>query len=106
MFRYVLGDVTDASSVEEAMQGCDAVLHAGSIYTLDVRRAKEIQRTNETGTDLVIGTAQHLGLDPIIHVSSIAAFFSSTREMITVDSRIENPLSSLLTPSKASFPSS
>ena len=40
---YAIGDVTDAASVEKGMEGCDAVLHAASIYSLDVREAKHLQ---------------------------------------------------------------
>lgn len=73
---HVVGDVTDAASVREALTGCDAVLHAANIYALG-KQAGEMLRVNPASTELVLGTAHELGLDPIIHVSSIVALIPS-----------------------------
>jgi nucleoside-diphosphate-sugar epimerase len=35
-----LGDVTDHATVERALEGCDAVLHAASVFSTDARRAE------------------------------------------------------------------
>ena len=35
----ILGDITEPTSVERALQGCDSVVHCGSIYSLDPRAA-------------------------------------------------------------------
>ncbi|HXJ63075.1 MAG TPA: SDR family NAD(P)-dependent oxidoreductase [Actinomycetota bacterium] len=65
-----LGDVTDPASVERAMQGQEAVLHAASVFSMDARKADEMHAVNIAGTETVLGTAHRLGLDPIVHVSS------------------------------------
>ncbi len=78
------GDVTDADSVRRALEGCDAVIHGASVYTLDVRRAAEIRETNVAGTERVLGMAAEAGLDPIVHVSSIASMFGH-RGVLTPD---------------------
>ncbi len=83
----VSGDVTDAASVEAALAGCEAVVHAASVYTLDPRRAEEIERTNVGGTRLVLGKAREMGLDPILHVSSYTALLPAREERMTRDSR-------------------
>lgn len=70
----VVGDVTDPAAVEQAMAGCQAVVHAAAVYSLDPRRAALMARTNPVGTDIVLGAAQRQGLDPIIYVSSAAVF--------------------------------
>jgi nucleoside-diphosphate-sugar epimerase len=64
------GDVTDPVAVERALDGCEAVLHAASVFSLDTRKADEMRSVNVRGTDIVIGTAHRLGLDPIVYVSS------------------------------------
>jgi nucleoside-diphosphate-sugar epimerase len=64
------GDVTDPDAVEHALTGCDAVLHAASVFSLDPRKAKEMRAVNVRGTEIVLSTAHRLGLDPIVHVSS------------------------------------
>ncbi|MCC7366379.1 MAG: SDR family NAD(P)-dependent oxidoreductase [Dehalococcoidia bacterium] len=69
----VRGDVTDRASVEAALQGCDAVVHAASIYSLDNRRAREVRETNRTGTRNVLEAATAAQLDPVVHVSSYIA---------------------------------
>jgi dihydroflavonol-4-reductase len=69
----IVGDVTDAAVVEQAVRGCQAVVHAGSVYSLDSRDAGRIRQVNVRGTDLVLGAAQRAGLDPIVYVSSIVA---------------------------------
>jgi dihydroflavonol-4-reductase len=75
--EHVVGDVTDPQSVRRALAGCEAVLHAASVYTLDARAAARMRRDNVRGTELVLSTAHELGLDPIVHVSSYVALLPS-----------------------------
>jgi dihydroflavonol-4-reductase len=42
----VVGDVTDPATVERAMRGCQAVVHAAAVYALDPRRAAVMAHTN------------------------------------------------------------
>lgn len=69
----VVGDVLDEAFVATAVQGCDAVVHAAAVYSLDPRRADDIARTNVRATELVLGAAVAAGLDPIVHVSTTVA---------------------------------
>lgn len=73
---FVVGDATDAGAVAQAMEGCDAVLHAASIFTVDPRLRAAINATNERCTEVVLGTAVQCGLDPIVYVSSYGALLS------------------------------
>lgn len=61
----VLGDVTVPGSVEEAMAGCDAVLHAAAIYSFDARTAARMHEVNVRGAEVVLGAAVRAGLDPL-----------------------------------------
>lgn len=81
----IQGDITDATAVESALRGCDAVVHAASIYSLDPRQAREIERTNVGGTRLVLETAHRLGLDPIVHVSSYVGLLDRGRTHLATD---------------------
>src|SRR4029453_18800626 len=58
-----LGDVTEPAAVERALEGCDAVLHAASVFSMDPRRADVMRSVNVRGTDIVLGAAYGLGLD-------------------------------------------
>jgi nucleoside-diphosphate-sugar epimerase len=87
-----VGDVTDPASVERALDGCDAVLHAASVFSMDPRKAEEMNRVNVRGTETVLSTAHRLGLDPIVHVSSEVALLPAAHgEMLTADSRVQRP---------------
>jgi nucleoside-diphosphate-sugar epimerase len=88
----VIGDVTDPTVVERALEGCDAVLHAASVFSLDARKADEMRAVNVRGTDVVLGTAHRLGLDPIVYVSSELALLPPTDgEVLTADSPVGQP---------------
>lgn len=67
------GDVLDAGAVRAAVEGCDAVVHAAAIFSLDPRRAGEMLRTNEQATRTVLGAAAEAGATRIVHLSSTVA---------------------------------
>src|SRR6185436_15758339 len=48
--EVVAGDVTRADDERVALSGCNGVLHAANVYTLDPRRADEMHSTNVTST--------------------------------------------------------
>ena len=86
---HVVGDVTDPDSVATALDGCDAVVHAASVVSLHVRDAERILETNRASAELVLGQAVERGLDPVIHVSSIAALrHGDVDDPVTADSPI------------------
>jgi nucleoside-diphosphate-sugar epimerase len=69
----VEGDVTDADAVRSAVDGCDAVVHAAAIFSLDPRRAEEMGRTNVAAAENVLGAAVAADCTSIVHVSSTVA---------------------------------
>ena len=88
---YTVGDVTDPATVEAAMAGCDAVVHCGSAFSLNIRDGDTVRRTNVVGTEIVIDTAHRLGLDPIVHVSSFSALLPPNGRVLTTQSPVGNP---------------
>jgi dihydroflavonol-4-reductase len=87
-----VGDVTDPVAVERALKGCEAVLHAASVFSLDPRRGDEMRAVNVRGTDTVLGAAHRLGLDPIVHVSSELALLPPAKgQVLTPDSSVTQP---------------
>jgi dihydroflavonol-4-reductase len=89
----VQGDVTTPQSVAEAMAGCDAVLHAAAVYSVDPRAAARIRATNVRATEIVLGTAVRMGLDPVVHVSSYVALLPPAPRgaVLTPDSPVPRP---------------
>lgn len=70
--ELVVGDVTDATSVDAAIDGCDAVVHTAAVVALHRSQAAEAHRTNTRATELVLGSAARQGCDPVVHVSSVS----------------------------------
>ncbi len=89
----VLGDVTAPQSVEEAMAGCDAVLHAAAVYSLDPRAAPRVRETNLRAAEIVLRAAVRMGLDPVVHVSSYVALLppEPPGAVLTPDSPVTRP---------------
>jgi dihydroflavonol-4-reductase len=87
-----IGDVTEPAAVQRALEGCEAVLHAASVFSMDARKAGEMNSVNVRGTEIVLGTAHRLGLDPIVYVSSeVALLPPADREVLTPDSPVQRP---------------
>ena len=74
--HYVVGDVTDEAKVREALLGCDGVLHTAAMVSIDNKDAQRVHDTNVGGTQLVIGNAVAMGIERIIHVSSVTALYN------------------------------
>ena len=89
--EYSIGDVSDRASVERAVAGCDAVLHAAAVYSLDVRDADAMRRSNAAGTRNVLNVAGEQGLDPIIHVSSHVTLSPTSDGVITTHAAVASP---------------
>lgn len=71
--ELMAGDVLDAAAVDRALTGCESVVHAAAVYSLNPRHADEVRRTNARAAELVLTSAAERGLDPVVHVSSTVA---------------------------------
>jgi dTDP-glucose 4,6-dehydratase len=58
-YRFVKGDICDAGSLEEALRGHDAVVHAG-----------EFVRTNVVGANTIFDVARRLEIPRFLHIST------------------------------------
>jgi dihydroflavonol-4-reductase len=86
-----VGDVTDASAVTAALDGCDAVLHAAA--AVEIGRSAAGLEQNQVGDRNVLEGAAERGLDPIVHVSSVIALFPPQGPRFSV----HDPVASLAT---------
>jgi dihydroflavonol-4-reductase len=71
----VVGDMTDAAAVDDALAGCDGVVHVAALVDLRRASARLVEDTNARGVELVIGGAVRRGLPSIVYVSSLGIFF-------------------------------
>jgi len=68
----VIGDLTDASSLDRALERCDALFHVAADYRLGVRDPSELYRANVDGTRNVLEAARRAGVRRTVYTSSVA----------------------------------
>ena len=83
---FTLGDIGDADSVNEALQNCDGVVHVAALVSTQAADAERVYQTNLQGTRNVLGGAAEMGLQTIIHVSSVTALYDPSAEVLNEDS--------------------
>lgn len=84
------GDMLDPGAVARALRGCDAVVHAAAALGVTGRRT-DLVEVNVTGTRNVVGGAAGLGLDPIVHLSTIAVFVPPAGPVIRATDPLARP---------------
>ena len=70
--QVALGDMTDAGSLERAMDGVDHLFHVAADYRLWAPDPSEIIRANVAGTEAVMRAALAAGVKRIVYTSSVA----------------------------------
>ena len=88
----VPGDVTDAASIAEAFDGCDAVIHAAAHIGVS-GGAGTSREVNVDGTFNVVTQALRMKMDPIVYTSTISVYLPSSLPCITPDSPLIEPRS-------------
>lgn len=78
--EVAVGDVLVAESVERALEGCDAVLHAAGAVGVSTARSGS-RDVNVEGTRNVVGLAVRVGCDPILYTSSVVVLDESSPVM-------------------------
>jgi dihydroflavonol-4-reductase len=68
----IVGDLTDAPSLERALEGCEAVFHVAADYRLWAPRPQQLYRTNVEGTGNLLDAAQRAAVRRIVYTSSVA----------------------------------
>jgi nucleoside-diphosphate-sugar epimerase len=89
--EVVAGDVADGPAVQAAVAGCDAVLHAASVFSFDSRAHAKMRAVNASGTETVLAAARRAGADPIVHVSTFAALVPTHGRPLSTDSPVGQP---------------
>jgi nucleoside-diphosphate-sugar epimerase len=89
--EWVLGDIMDTSSLEEAMEGVDAVIHAAAKVSFARSDKHELLTTNIEGTANVVNIAIEQGIRRLVHVSSVAALGRTRKgEKVTEEKKWES----------------
>ena len=69
----VVGDLLDASSLQDACSGCDLVLHVAADYRLWAPDPSVLYRTNVDGSVAVVRAAMSAGARRIVYTSTVGA---------------------------------
>lgn len=88
--ELVVGDMLDRATVEEALGGCDAAVHAAASVGV-TGAAGDLVEVNVGGTRNVVGGAVARGLDPVVHVSTVAVFVPPAGPVITAEGPLASP---------------
>jgi dihydroflavonol-4-reductase len=79
------GDVTAALSINRAVAGCDAVVHAAAGTPINAGDTRALFETNVQGTRHVVDAALAAGVAKIVHISSITAIFNTDATKVTAE---------------------
>ena len=71
--EWVPGDVLDLISLNEAMDGVDAVIHSAALVSFLKSERTQMYNTNVDGTANVVNLALENGIKKLVHISSISA---------------------------------
>ena len=86
--EWVLGDVLDVVSLDEAMDGIDAVIHAAAKVSFHESERRALNKINIDGTANVVNIALEKNIRRFVHISSVAAIGRTvTGETITEEKK-------------------
>jgi dihydroflavonol-4-reductase len=71
--EWVDGDILDVVSLEEAMEGMDAVIHSAAMVSFVKRDRRQMYQVNVEGTANVVNMALEQGIKRFVHISSVAS---------------------------------
>lgn len=71
-YRFVRGDVCNASALEAAMRDCEAVIHFAAESHVDrsIYDPRPVIETNVTGTSVVLEVARRIGIKRFVQIST------------------------------------
>ena len=71
-YRFVRGDICDATAAEEAMRGCEVVVHFAAESHVDrsIYEPAPVIDTNVTGTFILLQVARSVKVEKFVHIST------------------------------------
>ena len=84
----VQGDVTDPTSMKEAMHGCDVVFHVAAMYEVGARYARQMEIVNVEGARNVFEAAIEARVPRIVYTSTAGVHGDTKGRMVDETHRI------------------
>jgi dihydroflavonol-4-reductase len=69
--KWLTGDVSDISSLQDAFKGITKIYHTAGITSFQRKDHKQMLKINVEGTANVVNTALDMGIGKLLHVSSV-----------------------------------
>src|SRR5688572_9114504 len=86
--EWVTSDVLDVISLNEAMNGVDAVIHSAALVSFLKHERRQMYNTNVDGTANIVNLALENGVKKLVHISSISALGRTfTGEKVTEEKK-------------------
>lgn len=102
-FRLVEGDIRDSRAVEDALVGCDLVVHLAA--RAGVRPSIEnpllYQDVNIRGTNVILETMRKLGTKKMVFASSSSVYGNNSKVPFSESDVVDNPISPYAATKKA-----
>ena len=80
---WIEGDVLDVSSLKEAMQGVNYVIHTAAVVSFSSKDYATMRQVNVEGTKNIVNCCLENQVKKLIHISSIAALGAEQNTIIT-----------------------
>lgn len=71
--EWVNGDILDFLSLDEAIEGCQKVIHCAAIVSFSAKDAQQMLAQNINGTANIVNCCSKLNISKLLHISSVAA---------------------------------
>tara|TARA_B100000749_G_scaffold25825_1_gene18332 strand:+ start:1553 stop:2599 length:1047 start_codon:yes stop_codon:yes gene_type:complete len=72
--EVVVADLADHEALRASVDGVDALLHVGAVFSLDPRQGREMRSVNPTSTSVLLEAAADRDLRRVVHVSSMGVY--------------------------------
>lgn len=86
---YTIGDMANERAISEALEGCDACVHAAAFTSLDPSQMDKALKVNGPGAKLILDLAVGNGCDPVVHLSTMSVIFPPTGDRLSGDDPIQ-----------------
>lgn len=76
-FETLFGDITDESSVRNALTGCEVVFHLAGVVGYSKEQRALMEKVNVEGTRILVNAILNNSVQKLIHMSSVVAIGAS-----------------------------
>ena len=73
MIHWCEGHLEDSTFVEDSIAGCSRVYHVAAVVSFHPKDTEIMMRVNRDATEVLVNAMLHVGVNELIHVSSVAA---------------------------------